>query len=89
MDAPLDCVLLECGHIASCVNCGKQLAECPICRQYVVRVVRIFKAWLKTNNSMCQYVWIVVVGDPIMAEMLILWLIRLSISYKLWDINVN
>lgn len=44
MDAPLDCVLLECGHIASCVNCGKQLAECPICRQYVVRVVRIFKA---------------------------------------------
>ncbi|XP_066258224.1 E3 ubiquitin-protein ligase rififylin-like isoform X2 [Euwallacea similis] len=44
MDAPLDCVLLECGHVASCVNCGKQLAECPICRQYVVRVVRIFKA---------------------------------------------
>lgn len=44
MDAPLNCVLLECGHIASCVDCGKQLAECPICRQYVVRVVRTFKA---------------------------------------------
>ncbi|XP_066157103.1 E3 ubiquitin-protein ligase rififylin-like [Euwallacea fornicatus] len=44
MDAPLDCVLLECGHVASCVNCGKQLAECPICRQYVIRAVRIFKA---------------------------------------------
>lgn len=44
MDAPLDCVLLECGHITSCIDCGKKLAECPICRQYVVRVVRTFKA---------------------------------------------
>ncbi|CAG9861879.1 unnamed protein product [Phyllotreta striolata] len=44
MDAPLDCVLLECGHIATCIACGKKLAECPICRQYVVRVVRTFKA---------------------------------------------
>ncbi|XP_050300891.1 E3 ubiquitin-protein ligase RNF34 [Anthonomus grandis grandis] len=44
MDAPLDCVLLECGHIATCIECGKKLAECPICRKYVVRVVRTFKA---------------------------------------------
>lgn len=44
MDAPLDCVLLECGHIATCIECGKKLAECPICRQYVTRVVRTFKA---------------------------------------------
>ncbi|XP_044753430.1 E3 ubiquitin-protein ligase RNF34 [Coccinella septempunctata] len=44
MDAPLECVLLECGHIATCVECGKKLAECPICRQYVSRVVRTFKA---------------------------------------------
>lgn len=44
MDAPLDCVLLECGHMATCIDCGKRLAECPICRQYVTRVVRTFKA---------------------------------------------
>lgn len=44
MDAPLECVLLECGHVATCVACGKQLAECPICRQFVTRVVRTFKA---------------------------------------------
>ncbi|KAK5645566.1 hypothetical protein RI129_006866 [Pyrocoelia pectoralis] len=44
MDAPLDCVLLECGHVATCIQCGKQLAECPICRQFVTRVVRTFKA---------------------------------------------
>ncbi|XP_066250475.1 E3 ubiquitin-protein ligase rififylin-like [Euwallacea similis] len=44
MNAPLDCVLLECGHITTCIECGKKLAECPICRRYVVRVVRTFKA---------------------------------------------
>ena len=40
----IDCVMLECGHMCTCTNCGKQMAECPICRQYVVRVVKIFKA---------------------------------------------
>lgn len=44
MDAPLECVLLECGHMATCIDCGKKLNECPICRQYVTRVVRTFKA---------------------------------------------
>lgn len=44
MDAPIDCVMLECGHMCTCTNCGKQMAECPICRQYVVRVVKTFKA---------------------------------------------
>ncbi|XP_031621311.1 putative uncharacterized protein DDB_G0285119 [Contarinia nasturtii] len=44
MDAAIECVLLECGHMATCTNCGKVLSECPICRQYIVRVVRFFKA---------------------------------------------
>lgn len=44
MDAPMECVMLECGHIATCVQCGKRLNECPICRQYVVRVVRFFRS---------------------------------------------
>lgn len=43
-DAPIECVILECGHMACCINCGKQMSECPICKQYVVRVVRFFKA---------------------------------------------
>ncbi|CAK1552706.1 unnamed protein product [Leptosia nina] len=42
--APLECVLLECGHIAACTACAKQLPECPICRQYVVRAVRFFRS---------------------------------------------
>ena len=33
----IDCVMLECGHMCTCTQCGKQMAECPICRQYVVR----------------------------------------------------
>lgn len=44
MESVIDCVLLECGHMVSCVNCGKRLSECPICRQYVIRAVRIFKS---------------------------------------------
>lgn len=44
MDAPIECVMLECGHMATCTGCGKVLNECPICRQYIVRVVRFFRA---------------------------------------------
>ena len=43
MDAPINCVLLECGHMVACVSCGKKLSECPVCRQYVVRAVHTFK----------------------------------------------
>uniref|UniRef100_T1IJZ4 protein-ribulosamine 3-kinase n=1 Tax=Strigamia maritima TaxID=126957 RepID=T1IJZ4_STRMM len=44
MDAPIDCVLLECGHMLSCTKCGQVLSECPICRQFIVRVVHTFRA---------------------------------------------
>ncbi|KAG0729986.1 E3 ubiquitin-protein ligase RNF34 [Chionoecetes opilio] len=44
MDGVIDCVLLECGHMVACTQCGKQMSECPLCRQYVVRVVRTFRA---------------------------------------------
>lgn len=42
-EAPIDCVLLECGHLVTCVACGKRLSECPVCRQYIVRAVRTFR----------------------------------------------
>merc|ERR1712020_205779 len=51
MDHPVDCVMLECGHMCTCTRCGKQMAECPICRQYVVRVVRTFKAQKREMSS--------------------------------------
>jgi Zinc finger, C3HC4 type (RING finger) len=44
MAAPIDCVLLDCGHLVTCTTCGKQMSECPICRQFVVRCVKIFRA---------------------------------------------
>ena len=44
MDAMIDCVLLECGHMVTCTTCGRRLNECPICRNFVVRVVHTFKA---------------------------------------------
>lgn len=44
MESIMDCVILDCGHMCSCIKCGKQLAECPICRQNVVKVVRVFKS---------------------------------------------
>ncbi|UJR15530.1 hypothetical protein I4U23_002469 [Adineta vaga] len=44
MDAIADCVFLDCGHMVTCVKCGKLLAECPICRSNIVRVVRVFKS---------------------------------------------
>ena len=44
MDAIVDCILLECGHMVACTDCGKRLAECPVCRRYVSRVVHVFRA---------------------------------------------
>ncbi|XP_077866498.1 E3 ubiquitin-protein ligase rififylin-like [Saccoglossus kowalevskii] len=44
MSSPIDCVLLECGHMVTCTKCGKRMAECPVCRQFVVRVVHTFRS---------------------------------------------
>uniref|UniRef100_A0A3B3US02 RING-type E3 ubiquitin transferase n=1 Tax=Poecilia latipinna TaxID=48699 RepID=A0A3B3US02_9TELE len=44
MDSPIDCVLLECGHMVTCTKCGKRMSECPICRQYVIRAVHVFRS---------------------------------------------
>eukprot|EP01118_Nematostelium_gracile_P005234 TRINITY_DN1639_c0_g1_i2.p1 TRINITY_DN1639_c0_g1~~TRINITY_DN1639_c0_g1_i2.p1 ORF type:complete len:271 (+),score=47.71 TRINITY_DN1639_c0_g1_i2:141-953(+) len=41
-DHRIDCVLLECGHLAVCMICSKNLRECPICRRMVSRVVQTF-----------------------------------------------
>ncbi|XP_072909915.1 E3 ubiquitin-protein ligase rififylin [Hemitrygon akajei] len=44
MDSPIDCVLLECGHMVTCTKCGKRMNECPICRQFVIRAVHVFRS---------------------------------------------
>ncbi|KAI8361631.1 hypothetical protein B0O80DRAFT_438066 [Mortierella sp. GBAus27b] len=47
-DAVLNCVMLNCNHMATCMDCGKLVMEstrtCPICREYVVRLLHVFRA---------------------------------------------
>jgi len=43
MDAPLQTVFLECGHLACCVECSEKLKLCPICRNPIARIVPIFR----------------------------------------------
>ena len=35
MDAPIQAVLLPCGHTLACAECGRGLRECPVCRSEV------------------------------------------------------
>lgn len=44
MDAEADAVFLDCGHLVACTECGRRLAECPICRRNIIRVVKVFKS---------------------------------------------
>ncbi|CAF1022435.1 unnamed protein product, partial [Didymodactylos carnosus] len=32
-DKPIDSVITTCGHSALCLECGKKITQCPICRQ--------------------------------------------------------
>nr|CAB3265655.1 E3 ubiquitin-protein ligase RNF34-like [Phallusia mammillata] len=41
---PVDCVFLECAHMATCIVCSKAIRECPICRETISRTVRVFKS---------------------------------------------
>ncbi|KAH7050944.1 hypothetical protein BKA57DRAFT_504252 [Linnemannia elongata] len=47
-EASLNCVMLNCGHMSTCMDCGKKIMEgprvCPICREYVVNLLHVFKA---------------------------------------------
>ncbi|KAF5398713.1 hypothetical protein PHET_07667 [Paragonimus heterotremus] len=42
-DSPINCVILPCGHMATCMNCVRRLPTCPICRKPVCQTVRIFR----------------------------------------------
>lgn len=46
MDTPKNAVLTPCGHRAVCIDCGNRLLarsiRCPICRQHISAVVRVY-----------------------------------------------
>ena len=43
MNAQSDSVLYRCGHICACMPCAKNMKQCPICREQVTDVIKIWK----------------------------------------------
>lgn len=43
-ESKINTVLLECGHRAVCLLCAEKLFECPMCREKITRVIRIYDA---------------------------------------------
>ena len=44
MSNPINCLILECGHMATCLTCANSLSKCPICRNQIARLVKAFKS---------------------------------------------
>lgn len=46
MDSPRNCVLRQCHHMCTCIDCGQLLLHrrdcCPICRKEISEVIRVF-----------------------------------------------
>jgi hypothetical protein len=42
MERPPEVVMVPCGHIYACEDCGKKLGECALCREPVSQVLRIY-----------------------------------------------
>eukprot|EP01098_Paradermamoeba_levis_P010461 TRINITY_DN4390_c0_g2_i2.p1 TRINITY_DN4390_c0_g2~~TRINITY_DN4390_c0_g2_i2.p1 ORF type:complete len:199 (-),score=64.21 TRINITY_DN4390_c0_g2_i2:173-742(-) len=45
MENKINTALLECGHRALCYDCAVELEICPICRQKIVRVIKLYDAY--------------------------------------------
>ncbi|KAI8141232.1 hypothetical protein BJV82DRAFT_619779 [Fennellomyces sp. T-0311] len=45
-DLQMDCVFLDCGHLASCMQCAQKISnnknECPICRRRVIKLLHVY-----------------------------------------------
>ena len=42
MDNKMEVVLLSYRYLIFCVNCAHKLKDCPVCRQFIKRIVRTF-----------------------------------------------
>ena len=40
----INAVILPCGHFVTCMQCGRHLGKCPICRVMIQKVQQIFRA---------------------------------------------
>ncbi|KAI7855867.1 hypothetical protein BDC45DRAFT_504908 [Circinella umbellata] len=45
-DNKMDCLLLDCRHLASCMKCAQKTTnnQCPICRQQVTTFLRVYSS---------------------------------------------
>ena len=43
-DDKINCVLIRCGHMCTCMECSKQLEKCPVCRSHIDDVIQTFKS---------------------------------------------
>eukprot|EP01113_Clastostelium_recurvatum_P008351 TRINITY_DN1392_c0_g2_i5.p1 TRINITY_DN1392_c0_g2~~TRINITY_DN1392_c0_g2_i5.p1 ORF type:complete len:389 (-),score=67.43 TRINITY_DN1392_c0_g2_i5:46-1212(-) len=41
-DNKIDCVILNCGHAVSCLQCTQKVTLCPTCRKSIERLVKIY-----------------------------------------------
>ena len=42
MERARDVVILNCGHICACKQCGDMLTNCPVCRSEIARIIPTF-----------------------------------------------
>ena len=42
-EGEMDSLFYDCGHVCACVDCAKQLENCPVCRKAIVSVVKIYR----------------------------------------------
>jgi len=38
-----NCTFLPCGHLCTCMECGKQVLTCPLCRSWITSRVKVFQ----------------------------------------------
>lgn len=44
LDQESSCVFHPCNHLCACLDCGAMLTSCPICRQRISRILRVYKS---------------------------------------------
>ena len=41
-DQDIGCIFRPCNHIATCLQCGPAMTDCPICREKITEVEKVF-----------------------------------------------
>jgi len=43
LTAPIETILLPCGHQAFCFSCANRITDCALCRQSITEIMRVFR----------------------------------------------